>query len=255
DSPWGFGRPGWHLECSAMSAALLGEVFDIHGGGIDLVFPHHENEVAQSTCAHGTKVMANVWMHNGHLQVEGEKMSKSLGNFVTINELLQEWPGQVIRLNMLRSHYRQPMDWTLKGMQESELILRRWHSEIGHESFLENLPGGDGLGDPISVPDGDGYGGGFLDEDFMPALFDDLNTPLAIMTIHQMRPENKMKALGLLGLDKPLTDPRLKAVNEKVIEERISARLAARKAKNWAEADRIRDELTAMGIALKDAKN
>jgi cysteinyl-tRNA synthetase len=255
DSPWGFGRPGWHLECSAMSAALLGEVFDIHGGGIDLVFPHHENEVAQSTCAHGTKLMANFWMHNGHLQVEGAKMSKSLGNFVTINELLQEWPGQVIRLNMLRSHYRQPMDWTLKGLQESELILRRWHSEIGHESFLENLLGGDGLGNPRGMPDGDGYGGGFPDEDFMPALLDDLNTPLAIMIIHQMRPENKMKALGLLGLDKPLTDPRLKAVNEEVIEERIIARLAARKSKNWKEADRIRDELSAMGITLKDAKN
>jgi cysteinyl-tRNA synthetase len=240
DSPWGFGRPGWHLECSAMSAALLGEVFDIHGGGIDLLFPHHENEVAQSTCAHGTTVMANVWMHNGHLQVEGEKMSKSLGNFVTIHDLLQEWPGQVIRLNMLRSHYRQPMDWTLKGLQESELILRRWHSE---------------LGDPSGMPDGDGYEGGLPGEDFMPALLDDLNTPLAITAIHQMRPENKIKALRLLGLDKPLTDPRLKAVDEGEIEERIKARITARKAKNWKEADRIRDELSAMGVALKDAKN
>jgi cysteinyl-tRNA synthetase len=255
DSPWGFGRPGWHLECSAMSAALLGEVFDIHGGGIDLLFPHHENEVAQSTCAHGTEIMAKVWMHNGHLQVEGAKMSKSLGNFVTIHELLQEWPGQVIRLNMLRTHYRQPMDWTLKGLQESELILRRWHSETGHESFPENLHGGDAVRDPTGMPAGDGYGGGFPDQDFMQALLDDLNTPLAIMMIHQMRPENKMTALALLGLDKPLADPRLKAIDRGAVEERISARLAARKAKNWPEADRIRDELAGMGITLKDAKN
>jgi cysteinyl-tRNA synthetase len=255
ESPWGFGRPGWHLECSAMSEKYLGQTFDIHGGGIDLVFPHHENEVAQSTCAHGTKLMANIWMHNGHLQVEGQKMSKSLGNFVTIHDLLQDWPGQVIRLNMLRTHYRQPMDWTVKGLQESELTLRRWHSDIGDESFLESLPDGDGFSDPIGIPDGDGYGGGFPDEVFLPELMDDLNTPLAIMMIHQMRPQNKRKALELLGLDKPLTDPRLKAVDEGAIGARIEARLAARKAKNWGEADRIRDELAAMGIALKDAKN
>src|SRR6516164_4828367 len=124
DSPWGFGRPGWHLECSAMSAALLGEVFDIHGGGIDLLFPHHENEVAQSTCAHGTRIMANVWMHNGHLQVEGQKMSKSLGNFVTIHDLLTNWhgfgwPGEALQFNMLRTHYRQPLDWTYEGLDEA----------------------------------------------------------------------------------------------------------------------------------------
>jgi cysteinyl-tRNA synthetase len=255
ESPWGYGRPGWHLECSAMSEKHLGQVFDIHGGGIDLLFPHHENEVAQSTCAHGAEIMANFWMHNGHLQVEGQKMSKSLGNFVTIHDLLRDWPGEVIRLNMLRTHYRQPMDWTLKGLQESEIILRRWHSSIGDEGFLETLPGGDGFGDPIGMPDGDGYGGGFPDEEFLPELLDDLNTPLAIMMIHQMRPENKKKALDLLGLGKPLSDPRLKTVDKGVIEERIGARLAARKARNWAEADRIRDELSAMGISLKDAKN
>src|SRR4249919_1827145 len=115
DSPWGSGRPGWHIECSAMSAALLGETFDIHGGGIDLVFPHHENEIVQSRCAFDTPVMANFWMHNGFLQVEGEKMSKSLGNFVTMRELLADWQGDVLRLNMLRTHYRQPIDWTVKG--------------------------------------------------------------------------------------------------------------------------------------------
>src|SRR5215475_8663292 len=113
------GRPGWHIECSAMAWKHLGEVFDIHGGGIDLVFPHHENEIAQSRCAFHSPVMANYWMHNGFLQVEGEKMSKSLGNFFTIRELLADWPGEVLRFNMLRTHYRQPMDWTVKGLEES----------------------------------------------------------------------------------------------------------------------------------------
>src|SRR5215467_10981668 len=120
DSPWGRGRPGWHIECSAMSEAYLGQTFDIHGGGIDLMFPHHENELAQSESAHDGRPFANIWMHNGFLQMEGEKMSKSLGNFVTIRQLLADWPGEVLRLNMLRTHYRQPMDWTLKGLEESK---------------------------------------------------------------------------------------------------------------------------------------
>ena len=126
DSPWGRGRPGWHIECSAMSAALLGETFDIHGGGIDLVFPHHENEIAQSRCAFHKPVMANFWMHNGFLQVEGEKMSKSLGNFVTMRELLADWPGDVIRLAMLGTHYRQPINWTLEKLNEAEKTLASW---------------------------------------------------------------------------------------------------------------------------------
>ena len=129
-SPWGRGRPGWHIECSAMSAAHLGEVFDIHGGGIDLVFPHHENEVAQSRCAHGTETMAKVWMHNGFLQVEGDKMSKSLGNFITIHDLLERWPGEVMRLNMLKTHYRQPLDWTEKGMHQSLQDLERFSAFV-----------------------------------------------------------------------------------------------------------------------------
>src|SRR6201996_5233887 len=125
------GRPGWHIECSAMSWKHLGETFDIHGGGIDLVFPHHENEIAQSRCAFHTPVMANYWMHNGFLQVEGEKMSKSLGNFVTMRELLADWPGEVLRLNMLRTHYRQPIDWTVKGLEESTKTLDDWYALAG----------------------------------------------------------------------------------------------------------------------------
>ncbi len=127
ESPWGRGRPGWHIECSAMSWKHLGEVFDIHGGGIDLVFPHHENEIAQTCCAFGQPVMANLWMHNGFLQVEGKKMSKSLGNFLTIRQLLDDWPGEVLRFNMLRTHYRQPIDWTVKGLEESHTILKGWY--------------------------------------------------------------------------------------------------------------------------------
>src|SRR5579863_3725878 len=127
DSPWGVGRPGWHIECSAMSESLLGESFDIHGGGIDLVFPHHENEIAQSESAHAGAPPAQIWMHNGFLQVEGEKMSKSLGNFLTIRDLLKDWPGEVLRFNMLRTHYRQPMDWTFQGMKESWTTLERFY--------------------------------------------------------------------------------------------------------------------------------
>jgi cysteinyl-tRNA synthetase len=241
DSPWGHGRPGWHLECSAMSAKHLGETFDIHGGGIDLVFPHHENEVAQSRCAHGTNMMANIWMHNGHLMVEGEKMSKSLGNFVTINELLKDWPGEVIRLNMLRTHYRQPMDWTLKGLEESELILRRWHASLDTEN-------GDDVGGMDDV-------GSFPDENFLPALLDDLNTPLAIAAVHQMNPYHMRKALELLGLERRIVDPRLAKIDAAIVESKIGARIAARKDKSWAEADRIRDELVSMGIVLMDAKD
>src|ERR1700759_5018254 len=163
DSPWGRGRPGWHIECSAMSAAYLGDVFDIHGGGLDLIFPHHENELAQSRCAHGTPTMANYWMHNGFLQVEGEKMSKSIGNFVTIRELLADWPGEVLRLNMLRTHYRQPIDWTMKGLEESAKTLDDWYALAG--------------------PRPERPGGGAV----LEALCDDLNTPRAITELHALR--------------------------------------------------------------------
>src|SRR5262249_28925883 len=159
------GRPGWHVECSAMSWKHLGETFDIHAGGIDLVFPHHENEIAQSRCAFRTPVMANYWMHNGHLQAEGGKMSKSLGNFVTIHELLADWPGEVLRFNMLRTHYRQPIDWTAKGLEESFDTYFEFCDLA--EEFLP----------------------GELDTKFLAALADDLNTPQAIARLHELRNE------------------------------------------------------------------
>src|SRR6202142_809817 len=159
-SPWGRGRPGWHIECSAMSAAYLGNVFDIHGGGLDLIFPHHESEIAQSRCAHGTSVMANYWMHNGFLQIEGAKMSKSDGNFVTISEALKDWPGEVLRLNMLKTHYRSPIDWTVASLKESQTVLDRWR----RTAF-------DVKGERPSVA-------------VMEALLDDLNTPQMVASLH-----------------------------------------------------------------------
>jgi cysteinyl-tRNA synthetase len=240
-SPWSNGRPGWHIECSAMAGALLGDTFDIHGGGIDLIFPHHENEIAQSRCAHGTSAMANYWLHNGFLQVEGEKMSKSTGNFVTIRELLNDWPGEVLRLNMLRTHYRQPIDWTVRSLADSwrslEVIYRR----------LSGMPRG------ILLPQSD--------SPFMLALLDDLNTPLALSELLHAAGANEASAnilgyLYLLGFSGEAAEiARSVPVDEEVISNNIAARAAARKAKDFAEADRIRAELDAMGIALKDAKD
>jgi cysteinyl-tRNA synthetase len=235
-SPWSNGRPGWHIECSAMAGALLGDTFDIHGGGIDLIFPHHENEIAQSRCAHGTATMANCWLHNGFLQVEGEKMSKSAGNFVTIRDLLGDWPGEVVRFNMLRSHYRQPMDWTVAGLEESSRALA---------SFFSGLPASQ-PGSPL-VP--------AVEE----ALCDDLNTPKAIaelFALHRSGDAAGLAAsLAALGFAGDLTDPRSSAVDAAVAERLISARATARKSKNFAEADRIRLQLDAMGVQLKDAKD
>jgi cysteinyl-tRNA synthetase len=259
DSPWGFGRPGWHLECSAMSWKHLGETFDIHGGGIDLVFPHHENEIAQSRCAFHTDVMANVWMHNGFLQVEGEKMSKSLGNFVTIHELLHtekfgggKWDGRTVRFAMLTVHYRQPIDWTEARMIESISAL---------QSFKTWLPVGEPSTDLLYQP-------------FVDALCDDLNTPRAIAELHSLvkymrehreephdeRMDMLANCLSLIGLDLCDFGPGVfflssQSINENQVDELISARLAARAAKNWSESDRIRDELAAMGVALKDNKD
>lgn len=249
------GRPGWHIECSAMAWKHLiqafetrlacadpavREVFDIHGGGIDLVFPHHENEIAQSCCAFDTPRMANVWMHNGFLQVEGEKMSKSLGNFFTIADLLKDWPGEVLRFNMLRTHYRQPIDWTVKGLEESEKTLDRWHE----------LAAGDdaGLSDPV-----------------FEALADDLNTPKMIAELHALDGQGahselgaNLRALGFLRDGAEAWKARKKAalgVDASVVEGLIAARKEARAAKNWSESDRIRDELAALSVVLKDNKD
>jgi cysteinyl-tRNA synthetase len=258
ESPWGYGRPGWHLECSAMSWKHLGETFDIHGGGIDLVFPHHENEIAQSRCAFHSGVMANVWMHNGFLQVEGEKMSKSLGNFITIHELLHtekfggaRWDGRVMRLAMLLTHYRQPIDWTVARLLDATSRL---------QSFRQWVP-------DYEVKDNSRVYKPFLD-----ALLDDLNVPEAIATLHALakemrsltsdnteRMELMANSLSLIGLDE-IRDfgagAFFKTEGEtRKIENLITARLAARAAKNWAESDRIRDELASMGVALKDKKD
>ncbi|MGR9075724.1 cysteine--tRNA ligase [Rhizobium leguminosarum] len=243
ESPWGRGRPGWHIECSAMSKRYLGDVFDIHGGGLDLIFPHHENEIAQSRCAHGTEVMANVWMHNGFLQVEGRKMSKSEGNFVTIHELLhtetfggRKWPGEVLRLAMLMTHYREPIDFSIKRLEEAERLLAKW-------------PATDA-------------GAAAPDESVLNALSDDLNTVAAVQALHALaQAAHTDPALGatfaatadLLGLL-----PKKMEIDEAVasaIDALIAMRLEMLKAKNFTEADKIRDELTAKGIQLKDGKD
>lgn len=229
------GRPGWHIECSAMSWKHLGEVFDIHGGGIDLVFPHHENEIAQSRCAFHTPVMANYWMHNGFLQVEGEKMSKSLGNFVTIHELLKDWPGEVVRLNMLRTHYRQPMDWTVRGLKESEQSLKSWCdlAELKQSKTEQLAPA------------------------VLDALCDDLNTPKAIAEIHALHAGRNGQALAdtLRALGFSRRPASRLSVDSAKVNGLIELRNAARAKKDFKESDRIRDELAAMGVLLKDSKD
>ena len=224
----------------------LGEIFDIHGGGIDLVFPHHENEIAQSRCAFHTPMMANFWMHNGFLQVEGEKMSKSLGNFVTIHELLKDWPGEAVRFTMLQTHYRQPINWTVAGLRESQKNLDHWY-----DLTADVQPG-------------------YLCADVLAGLLDDLNTPMAFAALHDLRSEAakgakpaaaSLKAsaqlIGLLQL--PTSEwtsfrPSSLSIDEKRIASLIEARTVARAAKNFEESDRIRDELAAMGVILKDSK-
>ncbi len=255
ESPWGYGRPGWHLECSAMSKKHLGDTFDIHGGGIDLIFPHHENEVAQSTCASGEKIMANVWMHNGHLQVEGQKMSKSLGNFLTIRDIVSKgrMSGAAARLAMLSTQYRQPMDWTAEKVREAASALDKFAGAVAGWEPRSDL----------------------IDERISEPLLDDLNTPGAIAGLHEVANEalaspparraqcrdsiaNALDVLGFGGFRDFTADAWAReqvSIDAPKVEALTKARLAARKAKNWAEADRIRDELSAMGIQLKDAKN
>ncbi len=246
-SPWGRGRPGWHIECSAMAKRHLGEVFDIHGGGIDLVFPHHENELAQSSCAHDSTVMANYWVHNGFLQVEGEKMSKSLGNFLTIHDLLRRYPGEALRLNMLTTHYRQPMNWTEAGVKNAWATLDNWYR------LTEDI----GYIDP-----------GAVTPDLLAALEDDMNTPRAITELHNLRRQasagdeasrRALKAGGqLMGLltqnfdDWNAWKPTAVEIDEDKVNALVAARQAARDNRDFAEADRLRDELADMGVTIKD---
>jgi cysteinyl-tRNA synthetase len=274
ESPCGIlpkGRPGWHIECSAMSMATLlrpyggglasddpmKNVFDIHGGGIDLVFPHHENEIAQSCCAFGGARMANVWMHNGFLQVEGEKMSKSLGNFFTIDELLRtdafggrRWPGEVLRFAMLRTHYRQPISWTLHGVEESEKTLRRFAQVAASADAPETAPS----------------------PELVAALADDLNTPAAIAHLHGLEKRardpgsaNAGQAAAQLARDAEFLGVDLAAAAKGMaaelsdemkgrIETLVAERQAKRRVKDWAASDRLRAELESLGVTLEDSK-
>ncbi|WP_119459958.1 cysteine--tRNA ligase [Rhodospirillaceae bacterium SYSU D60014] len=257
DSPWGRGRPGWHIECSAMAEGLLGETFDIHGGGQDLIFPHHENEIAQSRCAHGGAPLARIWMHNGFVQVEGEKMSKSLGNFFTVRQLLEEGHrGEAIRLALLSAHYRQPLDISREGLKEAKTELDRFYTALDKAADLPL--------DGEAAPSGE----------VMAALEDDLNTPLALSHLHELVTRlNKaagdgekahlksalLASGGLLGILQQAPEAWLRGATAEAgptadqIEERIAARMAARKARNFAEADRIRDELAGDGVILEDS--
>jgi cysteinyl-tRNA synthetase len=331
DSPWGRGRPGWHIECSVMSKSLLGETFDIHGGGVDLKFPHHENEIAQSRSAHDTKIMAKYWMHNGFLQVEGKKMSKSLGNFVTIQQLLstddfggRPWHGQLLRFVMLQTHYTQPIDWTVDKLKRARLELMSFASRAGDLTAIGRLKAEAKIGTIHEV-----------DEKVLEALSDDLNTPLVITRLREMAVEASagqeakmqfivaLKFLGLmsedtipyfhdvfvtdtfgmnsaeLDLSETIERVRVALANQDFVnlgklelkmntagfqfEEKngnisvsnldkttaeqdsqeikativrlVEDRLVARHQKNWAESDRIRDELASMGIAIKDNKD
>src|SRR5690606_14993188 len=252
DSPWGRGRPGWHVECSAMSERYLGTTFDIHGGGLDLIFPHHENGIAQSRCAHGTHAMANVWMHNGFLQVEGQKMSKSLGNFVTINDLLQTsamgghaWPGEVLRLAMLMTHYREPIDFSTRRLEEAEAKLRDWQ----RAASAAELTGDE---EP--------------DASVLAELADDLNFHRASVVLDAIarkanRGEGRAReclaaTLLFLGFsrDSVLTsDDGWEAPPH--IATAIAERLAALNSKDFARADAIRNDLAEQGIALMDYKD
>jgi cysteinyl-tRNA synthetase len=254
DSPWGRGRPGWHIECSAMSMKYLGDSFDIHGGGRDLIFPHHENELAQSRCAHPGSQFAKYWMHNGYLMAEGEKMSKSLGNFYTIHELLQEFPGEAIRLALLQTQYRQPLDFTKENLRQAKQTLDRFYTALRAVAAIE----------PADAKA----------EAVIAALDDDINTPLALAALHATLGElNKAESdtekarlkgilldggavMGLLQQD-PEAWLRGRAdggasVSDAEIESLIVRRAEARKGRNFAEADRIRAMLSENGVILED---
>ena len=242
NSEFGRGRPGWHIECSAMSAKYLGEQFDIHGGGLDLIFPHHENEIAQSCCAFEKKYLAKYWMHNGYITVNGEKMSKSLGNFITVRDALADYPGETIRYSLLSGHYRSPIDFSFNALKESQNALDGLYRSIENASKSDSL-----------------------DDIFISALSNDLNTPLAISRIHELsRQANKGSKeaaslllacgnlLGLLNSDPINWFKDDKKFNKNEIEELIILRNEARKNQNFILADKIRDDLEVKGIIIED---
>lgn len=238
ESPWGYGRPGWHIECSAMSSKYLGDTFDIHGGGQDLIFPHHQNEVAQSCCGYKGSDYARYWMHNGYLLSEGEKMSKSLGNFYTVAELLEEFPGEALRLVLLKTHYRQPLDFSKEKCREAKAELDGFYRALqGTSSHVGTVP-------PAVVS----------------VLSDDMNTPAALSAMHGLRdnPSQLRAAAEMLGLLQQ--DPEVwfkggvtsDGPTAEEIEALIAERVTAKKEKNFARADEIRDGLKAQGVLLED---
>lgn len=257
DSPWGRGRPGWHIECTAMIQAHLGNTIDIHGGGRDLTFPHHENELAQGTCCHSDEDYVRYWMHNGMLTVNGEKMSKSLGNFITIRDALQTYHGEHLRLMMLSSQYRSSLDWTESLIRQSKQTLDRFYNALGEASTLTSTP----------APE--------LLTNFLAAMNDDLNTPLAIAAMHELagqmfkassdseKQQLKWALLAsgeLLGILKETPEHWFTAADDgaitgEQIEQLISDRTAAKKAKNFAQADAIRAQLDDAGVEIQDTRD
>ena len=258
ESPWGRGRPGWHLECSAMINTHLGKVIDIHGGGQDLIFPHHENEIAQGRCAHGTEGYVNYWMHNGYLTIDGEKMSKSLGNFFTIHEILAHAPGEAMRYALLSAQYRQPLDWSEETLKQARSSMDRLYNSLRQVSDIQ--PASEHSDTPTEI---------------INALEDDLNTPIALAALHELATElNKAEDSGLkarlksellaggeiMGLLQQDPEDWFRwqpedhgGLTDQQINDLIQERTEARTAKNFQRADEIRDQLVAEGIELEDA--